>query len=174
MGKRLSVVSVQHLCNLSDEQLERELADRFYFRVLLGTTETIANSTTIWKFRERLAETGSDNDVRAEMQRMLDAMKLKVQKGIMQATFITSDPGHAKADIPRDDEAKTRRSKERSGRRKELNPSSAASCTVSWTGNLVWLDGSRSQAAIVHDGQVDLAEEGEVRSRMYPTEKRYP
>jgi len=33
------------------------------------------------------------------MQRLLDAMNLKVQKGVMQdAIFITTDPGYAKAD----------------------------------------------------------------------------
>ena len=40
-------------------------------------------------------------------------MNLKVKKGIIQdATFITADPGHAKKDKPRGDEAKTRRSKD--------------------------------------------------------------
>jgi hypothetical protein len=43
----------------------------------------------------------------------LDAKGLKVKKGVIQeATFITSDPGHAKADKPRGDEAETRRSKD--------------------------------------------------------------
>jgi len=58
---------IQQLYNLSDEQLERELADRISFRVFLGTTETVPDSTTIWKFRERLAETGADKDVWAEI-----------------------------------------------------------------------------------------------------------
>ena len=77
--------------------------------MLLGTTETVPDSTTIWKFRERLAEKGVDKEAWAEMQRQLDAMNLKVQKGVMQdATFITADPGHAKADTPRAIESKTR------------------------------------------------------------------
>jgi transposase, IS5 family len=37
-----------------------------------------------------------------ELQKQLDAMKLKMKTGIMQdASFITSDPGHAKSDAPR-------------------------------------------------------------------------
>ena len=89
----LKSLFIQQLYSLSDEQLERELADRISFRVFLGTTEVVPDSTTIWKFRERLAETGADKEVWIEMQRQLDAMNLKVQKGIMQdATFITSDP----------------------------------------------------------------------------------
>jgi IS5 family transposase len=47
------------------------------------------------------------------LQGQLDAKGLKVKKGVIQdATFITSDPGHAKADKPCGDEAKTRRSKD--------------------------------------------------------------
>ena len=39
-------------------------------------------------------------------------MNLKVQKGGMQdATFITADPGHAKSDTPRGNEAKVTRMK---------------------------------------------------------------
>ena len=50
----------------------------------------------------------------------LDAMKLKVKKGIMQdASFITPDPGHAKSDTPRGEEAKTRRSKDGTWANKE-------------------------------------------------------
>jgi IS5 family transposase len=109
----LKSLFVQQLYSLSDEQLERELADRISFRVFLGTTEVVPDSTTIWKFRERLTQSGTDKEVWAEMQRQLDDMNLKVKKGIMQdATFITADPGHAKKDTPRGNKAKTRRSKD--------------------------------------------------------------
>ena len=83
------------------------------FRAFLGTTEIVPDSTTIWLFRERLAESGKDKDVWHELQKQLEAMNLEVKKGIMQdASFITSDPGHAKKDTPRGDEAKTRRSRD--------------------------------------------------------------
>jgi IS5 family transposase len=91
---------------------ERELADRISFRVFLGTTEVVPDSTTIWKFKERLANNGKDVEIWNDLQKQLDAMNLKVKKGIIQdASFITSDPGHAKKDAPRGDEAKTRRSR---------------------------------------------------------------
>ncbi len=119
---------IQQLYNLSDEQLEREIADRISFRVFLGTTETVPDSTTIWKFRERLVENGVDREIWAEMQRQLDAMNLKVQKGVMQdATFITADPGHAKADTPRGIEF------------------SDTSCMIAQMKNFVWLEESRLQ-----------------------------
>lgn len=48
-----------------------------------------------------------------ELQRQLDSKRLKVKKGVIQdATFITCDPGHAKADKqgelkPKQEEAET-------------------------------------------------------------------
>ena len=155
---------IQQLYNLSDEQLERELADRISFRVFLGTTETVPDSTTIWKFRERLAETGADKDAWAEMQRQLEAMKLKVQKGIMQdATFITSDPGHAKADTPRGDEAKTRRSKDGAWAKKGTKSFFGYKLHDAMDEKFGLVRRIEVTSANVHDSQVDLAKEGEVR-----------
>lgn len=155
---------IQQLYSLSDEQLERELADRISFRVFLGTTETVPDSTTIWKFRERLAKTGADKDAWAEMQKQLEAMKLKVQKGIMQdATFITSDPGHAKADTPRGDEAKTRRSKDGAWAKKGTKSFFGYKLHDAMDEKFGLVRRIEVTAANVHDSQVDLAEEGEVR-----------
>ena len=91
----------------------KELADRISFRVFLGTTEVIPDSITIRKFKERLANNGNDVEIWNDLKRQLDAMNLKVKKDIIQdATFIEADPGHAKKDAPRGDEAKARRSKD--------------------------------------------------------------
>ena len=109
----LKSLYIQHLYSLSDEQLERELADRISFRVFLDTTEVIPDFTTIWKFKEHLANSGKDIEIWNDLQRQLDTMNLKVKKGIIQdATFIEVDPGHAQKDTPRGEEAKTRRSKD--------------------------------------------------------------
>jgi IS5 family transposase len=60
-----------------------------------------------------LTKTGKDKAIWAELQRQLDAKGLKIRKGTIQdATFITADPGHASADTPREDETKTRRSRD--------------------------------------------------------------
>ena len=59
----LRCLFIQQLCSLSDEQLERELADRISFRMFLGTAEVVPDSATIWKFRERLVDSGVDKDV---------------------------------------------------------------------------------------------------------------
>jgi IS5 family transposase len=64
--------------------LKGDLADRISFRVFLGTTEAIPDSTTIWKFKERLANNGKDIEIGNDLQKQLDAMNLKVKKGIAQ------------------------------------------------------------------------------------------
>jgi IS5 family transposase len=160
----LKSLFIQQLYSLSDEQLEREIADRISFRVFLGTTEVVPDSTTIWKFRERLAEKGVDKEVWAELQRQLDAMNLKMQKGIMQdATFITADPGHASADTPRGDDAETRRSKDGTWAKKGAKSFFGFKLHDSMDERFGLIRRIEVTAANVHDSQVDLAEEGEVR-----------
>lgn len=85
--------------------------DRISFRSFLGYPESIPDSTTVWLFRERLAETGRDRLIWAELQRQLDEKGLKVKKGVAQdVTFITADPGGSSK--PRGEEARTRRSRD--------------------------------------------------------------
>jgi IS5 family transposase len=160
----LKSLFIQQLYSLSDEQLERELADRISFRVFLGTMEVVPDSTTIWKFRERLAESGKDKEVWDELQRQLDAMNLKVKKGIMQdASFITSDPGHAKTDTPRGDDAKTRRSKDGTWAKKGTKSYFGYKLHGAMDEDYGLVRRIEVTAANVHDSQVDLAKEGEVR-----------
>ena len=161
----LSCLFIQQLYNFSNEQFERELADRISFRMFLGTTEFVHDSITIWKFRERLDDSGVDKEIWNELQKQLDAMKLKVVKGIMQdASFITSDPGHAKSDTLRGEKAKIRR--------REDGGTWAKKGTKSYFGYK--LHGAMDEdfgrirrievtTAKVHDSQVDLANECEVR-----------
>jgi IS5 family transposase len=160
----LKCLFIQQLYNLSDEQLERELADRISFRVFLGTTEVVPDSTTIWKFRERLANSGKDIDVWNELQKQLDDMNLKVKKGIIQdATFITADPGHAKKDKPRGDEAKTRRSKDGTWAKKGSKSFFGYKLNDAIDEEFGLIRRICVTTASVHDRQVDLANEGEVR-----------
>jgi IS5 family transposase len=49
----------------------------FSFRRFLGYPDRVPDSTTIWLFRERLAETGKNKLVWAELQRQLDERGLR-------------------------------------------------------------------------------------------------
>lgn len=91
-------------------------------------------------------------------------MNLKVQKGVMQdATFITADPGHAKADTPRGIESKTRRSKDGTWAKKGAKSFFGYKLHDCTDDEFCLVRRIEVTSANVHDSQVDLAEEGEVR-----------
>ena len=105
------ILILQKWYGLSDLEVEKQMADRISFMAFLGFPDAFPDSRTIWLFKQRLAETGKDKMVWAELQRQLDAMGLKVKRGTIQdATFIEADPGSSKK--PRGDDAKTRRSRD--------------------------------------------------------------
>jgi IS5 family transposase len=109
VGLMIKLLVLQSIYGLSDPELERQANDKISFLRFLG----FPDHTTVWYFRERLSKTGKDKAIWNELQRQLDGKGLKIRKGVIQdATFITADPGHASADTPRGDEAKTRRNKE--------------------------------------------------------------
>ena len=69
---------------LSDPELEWQVNDRLSFRHFLGYPERAPDYSTVWRFRERLAETGRNRLVWAELQRQLDRKGLSVRKGVIQ------------------------------------------------------------------------------------------
>ena len=109
----LKMIVLQQWHGLSDPELEKQATDRISFRKFLGFPNKIPDRSTVWDFKERISKTGKESAIWDEMQRQLDAKGLKIKKGMIQdATFIQSDPGHARADKPRGDKAKTRMSKD--------------------------------------------------------------
>ena len=79
----VKLLVLQSWYGLSDPELERQASDRISFRRFLGFPHAIPDATTVWLFRERLAETGKDKLVWAELQRQLDVKGLKVKKGVV-------------------------------------------------------------------------------------------
>jgi len=118
-GVMVKLLVLQQWYGLSDPELERQVDDRLSFQRFLGYPEKAPDYSTVWQFRERLAESGGDRLVWEEQQRQLDEKGLSVKKGVVQdATFITSDHGHAGRDKPRGGEARTRRSRDGSWAKK--------------------------------------------------------
>lgn len=162
----IKVLILQEWHGLSDPELERQITDRISFRKFLGFPDTIPDFTTVWAFRERLSKTGRDKKIWQELQRQLDSKGLKVKKGVIQdATFITSDPGHAKADKPRGNEAKTRRS--RDGTWTKKNSKSYFGYKLHSKSDIDYglIRNIETTTASVHDNQVDLTKPGEVAYR---------
>jgi len=159
----VKLLVLQQWYGLSDPELERQVDDRLSFQRFLGYPEKAPDYSTVWQFRERLAETGRDRLVWAELQRQLDEKGLKVRKGVVQdATFITSDPGHAPADKPRGEEALTRRSKDGSWAKKGSKSSFGYKLHAKSDVDLGLIRDLETTTASVHDSRVDLSRPGEV------------
>jgi IS5 family transposase len=166
----VKLLVLQSMYNLSDPELERQANDRISFMKFLGFPEKIPDQTTVWYFRERLAKTGKDKAIWSELQRQLDAKGLKIRKGTIQdATFINADPGHATADTPRGDDAKTRRSKDGTWTKKGNKSFFGYKLHTKEDCDFGLIRALEVTTASTHDSQIDLSEDGEVvyRDRGY-------
>ncbi|MEA2075413.1 MAG: IS5 family transposase [Euryarchaeota archaeon] len=166
----VKLLVLQQWYGLSDPELERQAVDRLSFMNFLGFPEDIPDFTTVWYFRERLAKTGNDRAIWTELQRQLDAFGLKVKQGVAQdATFITADPGHAKADKPRGEEAETRRSKDGTWAKKGSKSYFGYKLHTKQDTEYGFIRELETTTASVHDSQIDLSKKGEVvyRDRGY-------
>ena len=162
----VKLLVLQQWYGLSDPELEKQAADRLSFMNFIGFPEAIPDFTTVWNFRERLAKTGKDRAIWAELQRQLDARGLKVRQGVVQdATFITADPGHAKADAPRGEDAETRRSKDGSWAKKGNKSYFGYKLHSKLDIDLGLIRALETTTASTHDSQVDLSKTGEVTYR---------
>jgi IS5 family transposase len=89
----LKILVLQNWYNLSDQEMEFQLADRISFQHFIDSAE-IPDFSTIWRFRERLNEGKLWKKIWSELQRQLEDKNLKIKKGhIQDATFIESDLG---------------------------------------------------------------------------------
>ena len=159
----VKLLVIQAWYGLSDPELERQANDRISFHRFLGFPGEIPDATTVWLFRERLAETGRNKAVWEELQRQLDEKGLSVKKGVVQdASFITSDPGHAKKDKPRGEEALTRRSRDGSWAKKGSKSYYGFKVHAKSDVDLGLIRDLETTTASVHDSQVDLSRPGEV------------
>jgi len=162
----VKLLVLQQWYGLSDPELERQVDDRLSFQRFLGFPEKAPDYSTVWQFRERLAETGWDRLVWAELQCQLDEKGLKVKKGVVQdASFITADPGHAPADKPRGKEAKTRKSKDGTWAKKGNKSYYGFKLHAKTDVDYGLIRELETTPANVHDSKVDLSKKGEVAYR---------
>ncbi len=82
---------------------------------------------------------------------------------MQDASFITSDPGHAKSDTPRGEEAKTRRSKDRTWVKEGTKSYLRSKLHGAMDEDFGRIRRIEVTTAKVHDSQADLADEGEAR-----------
>lgn len=154
------ILILQQWFGLNDLEVERQMADRISFMSFLGFPNPSPDSRTIWLFKERMAETGMDKVVWAELQSQLDAMGLKVKHGTMQdATFIEAD--HGSSNKPRGDEAKARRSKDGTWAKKGDETHFGYKFHQKTDIDYCLIREFATTTASLHDSQIDLSVEGE-------------
>jgi len=147
---------------LSDYEVELLAIDRLSFRHFLGYPEKVPDRSTIWLFRERLTNKGKLHLIWEELQRQLDEKGYSIKRGTIQdASIITSDPGHAKADKPRGDAARTRRSQDGSWIKKGKKSEFGYKLHSLIDKELQFIRRYDTTTASVHDSQIDLSQKGE-------------
>ena len=157
----IKILVLQQWYGLSDQRMERELANNVSFMNFLGFPETIPDSTTIWLFRERLTKEGKINAIWQELQRQLDSKGLVVKEGSIQdATFITSDPGRP-GNESRGEKAKTRRSRDGTWTKKGEEYYFGFKLHNKVDVQYGLIRSLETTTASVHDSQVDLSSKGE-------------
>ena len=147
---------------LSDYELEMLATDRVSFRHFLGYPEKIPDRSTIWKFREDLAKNGKIHLIWEELQRQLEEKGYTIKRGTIQdASFITSDPGHASSEKPRGDAAKTRRSRDGTWAKKGSKSEFGYKVHTIIDKEHQFIRRFDTTTASMHDSQIDLSQKGE-------------
>jgi len=88
---RCQLVGIWH--GLSDPALEAAIADRLSFRRFVGLSlhDHTPDHTTLWRFRQELAQDGLIDQVFAEINRQLEARKLVLKQGtLIDASLVTA------------------------------------------------------------------------------------
>ena len=78
---------------LSDPAIDEAVRDRLSFRRFCGVPldEETPDHSSIWRFRQRLAKLGLDEELTGEVNRQLDARRLIVKRGtLVDATIIAA------------------------------------------------------------------------------------
>ena len=108
----LKILLLQQWYNLSDPQVEREIRDRISFMNFLGYPEKLPDRNIVWYFRESISKTGRNRLVFSETEdHIIKYNRIRIEESTMQAvSSIEEDNGEYGK--PRDEDAKTRRSKD--------------------------------------------------------------
>ena len=98
---KFRMLVVQRLYDLSDEELEFQVADRITFRAFVGLTlaDDVPDAKTIWEFRETLQKSGTLDDIWDRFMLELDLKGLVANKGrIIDAEIVESERRHLNKD----------------------------------------------------------------------------
>jgi IS5 family transposase len=121
-------------------------------------------------FKNLMVDAGMIDDLWTDLQQQLDARGLKIRRGVIQdATFITADPGHATADTPRSDQARTRRCRDGTWAKKGTGSQFGYKPHTLLDREFQLIRRLATTTASLHDSRIDLSKQGETVYR----DKRY-
>jgi len=160
----VKLMFLQGWYGLSDEELEFQVNDRLSFQQFLDFPKTVPDYSTIWRFREALAEGDTSDKLWAELQRQIDKKNIKVEKGVIQdAVFVVADPGKTRSGMDgRGQVAKTSRSRDGSWTKKGKKSYFGFKNHVKVERGSKIVRELAVTTAKVHDGAIDLAGANEV------------
>ena len=109
-----------------------------------------------------MVDAGMIDDLGTDLQQQLDARGLKIRRGVIQdATFITADPGHATADTPRGDQARTRRCRDGTWAKKGTGSQFGYKPHTLFDREFQLIRRLATTTASLHDSRIDLSKPGE-------------
>lgn len=162
----MKIIFLQSSYGLSDEEVEYQCYNRLDFQKFLDFSDKVPDFTTIWRFREELAEANLLENIWDEMTLQLKNKNIILEKGVAQdARFIHADPGKKNSGMEGRIDAKTSRNRDGSWTKKGNKSifGYKLHTKVDLKNKLIMEMGVTP--ANVHDGQIDLAKADEVNYR---------
>lgn len=167
----IKILFLQGCYSMSDEETEFQIYDRLSFQQFLDFPNYIPDYSTIWRFREELAEGSLFDKIWEELQSQIDKKNIKVEKGhIQDAAFIHADPGKTNSGMKdRGRLAKTSRSKDGSWTKKGKKSIFGFKAHTKVRRGSKLIEDFAVTTAKVHDGNIDLAKPEDIiyRDRGY-------
>ncbi|MDP2934275.1 MAG: IS5 family transposase [bacterium] len=155
----LKILFLQGWYGLSDEELEFQINDRFSFQQFLGFPNFIPDYSTIWRFREELADGNLTDKIWNELQRQINEKNISVEKGVIQdAVFIIAEPGKTNSGMnDRGQSAKTSRNRDGSWTKKGKKSFFGYKAHTKMRRGSKIIESLAVTTARVPDGKIDLA-----------------
>ena len=168
---KIKLLFLQSWYSISDEELEFQVNDRLSFQQFLGFPKNIPDYSTVWRFREELAEADLIDKIWAELQKQISEKNIQVKEGCIQdASFVVADPGKQKnRNIQRGREAKTSRSKDGTWTKKGSKSYFGFKLHTKVRKGSKLIEEVAVSTAKTHDGAIDLANSEDIvyRDRGY-------
>jgi len=155
---------LQSWYSISDEELEFQINDRLSFQQFLDFPESIPDYSTIWRFREELAEDDILDHLWDELKRQMSSNNIVIKSGqIQDASFIQADPGKKNSGMSnRGRKAKTSRSKDGSWTKKGKKSFFGFKSHIKIDADTKIITEVGVTTAKTHDGNIDLAKPNEI------------